>query len=393
MEKKRDIHRAIMSDLSTVEIAKKQRHLHLLERIRQSKALSKVELDELEHYEMSARQKAQTAPAESTATRGNLTEASAQRLGLESKDLAEADARSGIGPNLAKYFARHPRLRAAFDRGRLLRNLVELAPVAMVHDAAKRLKDLGFTQFESAQNLRDFLDADAEARELWESARVNGWIGVRQSLWEAAKGGNAKAISMMEKWALDRQREGGEPGVNFGRVRVSQMAELFAVRRETIHEWYTQKGLPQNLDGTFDLHRAIPWYEDHAIKKAVRSRDAVSPLNPFQTVKTERERLRLEQDRGELIERGAVIGFQVSMLQNVANAFNAMADLANRVFGQPREQIVARLEEFGDEVMAKLQHVPAELKLTAAAEAKLIELYEAIKPQGPQKNAEKSNDE
>ena len=376
-------------------IARKQRHLSLLRKVKEGQALSATELTELQKYEAEAPSSSKNSQSQIANRKSPkaLTEASAQRLGLESKDLAEADARSGIGPNLAKYFARHPRLRAAFDRGRLLRNLVELAPVAMVHDAAKRLKDLGFTQFESAQNLRDFLDADAEARELWESARVNGWIGVRQSLWEAAKGGNAKAISMMEKWALDRQREGGEPGVNFGRVRVSQMAELFAVRRETIHEWYTQKGLPQNLDGTFDLHRAIPWYEDHAIKKAVRSRDAVSPLNPFQTVKTERERLRLEQDRGELIERGAVIGFQVSMLQNVANAFNAMADLANRVFGQPREQIVARLEEFGDEVMAKLQHVPAELKLTAAAEAKLIELYEAIKPQGPQKNAEKSNDE
>ena len=117
------------------------------------------------------------------------------------------------------------------------------------------------------------------------------------------------------------------------------------------------------------------------MKKAVRGRDAVSPLNPFQAVKTERERLKLEQDRGELIERGSVIGFQTSMMQNLVNAFNSISDLANRVFGQPREEIVSRLEDFRDDVMAKLQHVPAELKLSDEAMAKLGEFYESIQPQ------------
>jgi phage terminase Nu1 subunit (DNA packaging protein) len=164
------------------------------------------------------------------------------------------------------------------------------------------------------------------------------------------------------------------------------MAELFGVTRQTIHDWYRDQGLPQNTDGTFDLARAIPWYEEFTLKKAVRGKDAVGPLNPFQTVKTERERLRLEQDRGELIEREAVIGFQVSMMQNIVNAFNAVADLANRVFGQSREEIVALLEDFRDEIMGKMKHVPAELKLSEPALMKLTEFYEVIKPQ---KNAKK----
>jgi len=366
------------------EIARKQRHLSLLRKVKENQPLSAAELGELQGYESqpSAAKENRKSQIVNHKSRRSLTEASAQRLGLSCKDLAEADAASGLGPNLMKYFERHPRLRKAYDRGRLLRYLVELAPKAMIYEAARRLKDLGFSQFETAQDLRDFLDGDAEANELWETARVNGWIANREALVKTAGQGNVAAIKLMDKWAVDRQRETGEAGsANFGRVGVNQAAELFGVARETIHEWRTEKGLPANIDGTFDLHRAIQWYEDYTLKKAVRGKGEVGPLNPFQQVKTERERLQLEKDRGELIEREAVVGFQVVMMQNVVNAFHGAADLANRCFGQPREEIVARLEEFSDEVMGKLQHVPAELKLTPRAEAKLIELYEAIKPQ------------
>ncbi len=310
-----------------------------------------------------------------------LSMAAAQRLGFEFRDIAEADKASGLSSSLAKYFRRHRKVRAAYDRGRLLRYLVELAPVAIVHDAARKLKDLGFEQFEKGQDLRDFLDGDIEANELWETARVNGWIDNRQALQKTASDGNPKAIMLMEKWAVDRQQEKGQIGpVNFKHLGTNQMAELFGTSRQTIHEWWTQKGLPQNIDGSFDLYRAIPWYEEFVLKKSTRGREAVGPLNPFQAVKTERERLRLETERGELIERGAVIGFQVAMIQNLVNGFNAITDLANRIFGQPREEIVARLEDFRDDVTAKLQHVPGELKLSKEAKAKLTELYEILKP-------------
>ncbi|HUW61908.1 MAG TPA: hypothetical protein VMZ06_12985 [Candidatus Bathyarchaeia archaeon] len=366
-------------------IARKQRHLSLLRKVKENQTLIAAELGELQGYESqppSTKENRKSQIANHKSQRSPLTEAESQRLGYEYKDLAEADAASGIRPNLSKYFSRHPRLRKAYDRGRLLRYLVELAPKALIYDSARRMKDLGFSQFESAQNLRDFLDGDAEARELWETARVNAWIKNRESLEKKAGEGDVAAIKLMERWAQDRQRETGEPGAaNFSRVGVNQTAELLHVTRETIHEWRTEKGLPVNIDGTFDLYRAIPWWGDFKLKQAVRGRDAVSPLNPFQAVKTERERLQLEKDRGELIEREAVIAFQVVMMQNVVNAFHGAADLANRVFGQPREEIVARLEEFGDEVMAKFQHVPAELKLSDRALTKLTELYEAIKPQ------------
>lgn len=319
----------------------------------------------------------------------SLSQTAAKRLGFECRCIAEADKVSGLESELAKYFERHPKIRAAFDRGRLLRYLVELAPNTDIHSAARKLKQLGFEQFESVQTLRDFLDGDNEAFELWETARVNGEIENWKSLRDTAKDGNVQAIKLLDKWTVDRQREKGETAsaANFFHISVGQMAELFGTTRQTIHTWYTEKGLPQNADGSFDLFRAIGWYGDFCLKKTVRGRDAISPLNPFQAVKTERERLKLEQDRGELIERGEVIGFCTSMMQNVVNAFNSISDLANRVFGQPREEIVLRLEDFRDDVMAKLQHVPAELKLSDEAMEKLKEFQESIQPQKHKKDS------
>jgi len=325
----------------------------------------------------------------SKSRRRSISQAAARRLGFECRCAAEADKVSGLESELAKYFERHPKIRAAFDRGRLLRYLVELAPNTDMHSAARKLKQLGFEQFESGQTLRDFLDGDSEAFDLWETARVNGEIENWKSLRDTAKDGNVPAIKLLDKWTVDRQREKGETAssANFFHISVSQMAELFGTTRQTIHAWYTEKGLPQNADGSFDLFRAIGWYGDFTMKKVVRGRDAISPLNAFQAVKTERERLKLEQDRGELIERGAAIGFSTSMMQNVVNAFNSISDLANRVFGQPREEIVSRLEDFRDDVMAKLQHVPAELKLSDEAMAKLKEFYESIQPQKHKKDS------
>jgi len=371
------------NDKDITAIAQKQRYLSLLKKVKSNQALSKSELRDLERYEREYKENKPVTPIKKKkkARRGRyLTLAECQRLGYDYADIAEADKAAGLSTNLSKYLTKHPKLRANYDRGRLLKKLIELAPVATVTDAARQLKNIGFTEFQAGQDLRDFLDKDTEASELWESASVNAWIENREALRTTAKDGNAKAIQMMENWIRDRKTDGTIAGTSFNRIGVNQIAELFGVTRTTIYEWRTQKGLQANVDGTFDLHTAILWFEDYTLKKAVRGREAVSALNPFQTVKTERERLKLEQDRGELIGRESFIAWRCAILQNIVNAFNAITDLANRVFGQTREEIVDRLEEFRDDVMAKLQHVPAELKLTSEAAKKLQELDEILKP-------------
>lgn len=311
-----------------------------------------------------------------------LTQAHCQRLGFDYSDIAEADKHSGIGQNLFKYFEKHPKLRESYDRGRLLRALVKTAPNSLIYEAARRLKDLGFVQFQSAQDLRNFLDKDREANELWESARVNAAIENRENLRAAAKDGNVKAIELLDKWTVDRQKETGESGsANFNRISTEQMATIFSVSRQTVYEWNRDKGLPRNIDDTYDLYSSVRWYTDYIQKLATRGGNAVGSVSPKEQVKTELLKLELDRTRGEMIGRGVFIGWRCVILQNIVNAFNGITDLANRVFAQPREEIVGMLEDFRDDIMSKIQHVPAELKLPDEAANKLNEVYEIIKPQ------------
>lgn len=317
----------------------------------------------------------------SSRTRRSLSKANARRLGYDCENIAAADKACGLSTNLAEYLAKHPKVRAAYDRGRLLKYIADLAPKALIYETARRLRELGFSEIDSAQSLRDFFDSDPEANELWETERVNGFIRNRENAIKSAASGNIKAIEFIDKWCVDRLREMGEPGVSFHRVTVSQMAELFATSRQTIHEWYRTKGLPQNTDGSFDLYRAIAWYGDYQLKKAVRGKESISPMNPQQAVKAKISELQYQQMLGEMVDRGSFIGFIAAIMQNLVNAFNSLPDLANRIYAQEREQIVERLEDFRDEVMAIIQKVPEDLKLSQEAEDKLIEFYESIKPQ------------
>ena len=135
-----------------------------------------------------------------------LTMAEAQRLGVENADLLEADLDCPGKTNLAKALAGHPRLKQAFRRGQLLQQLKRLAPVTdSITHAAIRLKKLGF-EFETGRELRDYLDSDAEALEIWNEADANAWIENRELLRAAAKDGNVKAIQLIDAWFTGRER-------------------------------------------------------------------------------------------------------------------------------------------------------------------------------------------
>lgn len=312
--------------------------------------------------------------------------AQAQRLGYDYETIAEADKNSGIKSNLFDYLSKHPKLRDSYDRGRLLRVLVRTAPNSMIYEAATKLKNLGFNQFKTGQDLRDFLDKDAEANEMWETARVNAAIKNREDLRNAAAGGNVKAIELLDKWTIDRRKETGETFTGFNRIGVNQMAELFRVSRTTVWDWATQKGLPKNIDGSFDLSAAIQWFEKYSIQKVTTKTGPVT-LNPLQSVKAENAKLELQEKKGELTKREKYIGWRLLILKSLKGKMDDIISVSNLLYGQPREEIANILEKYRDELFKCIRDVPAELKLPKEAMQKLNELYEII---GPVKSVDKS---
>ena len=228
-------------------------------------------------------------------------------LGYQCESLTEADTKIDLDKPLAKVIEKYKSLKAAWRRGKLLRELEGLAETATVSQAAFKLKELGFEEFATGQVLRNFMDHDSEADDLWRSVSITTWINNRRNLLTAAADGNARAMQLVEIWLKDRT-EDSPIGSDTGRLRVNEIAEIFGVTRITINDWYKKQGLPRNGDGSFDLKTAIRWFEDFTIKKCGRGKGPVSILNPFQQVKTERERVKLLRDQGAVVNRGNAIG-------------------------------------------------------------------------------------
>ena len=159
------------------QLAQKQRHLSLLERVRSNKTLSKAELTELAGYEKNARRTPLPVPAPSNrkrpkdvkgkSKRGRLISViELRRLAFNSESMAEADVVTRFRRPLADVIAADAELKAAWERGQFLRKLEKAASLAQsLSQAATWLKVPG-----GGPELRRMLDSDDEARDLWDQA-------------------------------------------------------------------------------------------------------------------------------------------------------------------------------------------------------------------------------
>jgi hypothetical protein len=308
----------------------------------------------------------------------------AERLGYRCANLADADNLARTRRPLAAIFKTYPPLAAAWRRGKLLRELNSLGRTMTVTEGATQLRHLGY-DFPTGQSLRDFLDGDPEAHDVWHSAWVHGAIDNRKRLLASAETGDVRAMRMIDIWYKDGDGEAGVR-VDYGRLNLNQLAELFGVTRGTGGDWYKTKGLPRNGDGSFDIKTAIRWYGDYMLKKAGRHKGPITSQSPFQDVKTQMAQFKLAEEKGEYVTRTSVIGLLIGCMEKVTAVFHHLPDYANRMFAQEREQIVGELEGLRDDVTGCLQQIPETFKLSAEAAETLRRLYEQIAPRAENKN-------
>lgn len=300
----------------------------------------------------------------------SLTEAAAQRLGFECGDLAEADAASGIRPNLANYLQRHPRYKAAYDRGRFLANLKSLAGVvATVSEAAHKLALV------SGEALREILDSDAEAADIWSQTRLDTIIAARQALLEAAKQGNQTAIRAVENYLREEKQTAG-PAADLAHLLQKEVCELFAVSRVTLGEWQAKQGLPRNTDKTYNLCDVIRWYGEFSSRK---SGGRILPADKLRDLKAAEKEIDLAERRGQLLDREAVIEYLTARWQQVIGAFRyKRRELAMMVHAQTVERIEDALGRFFEDLQNSWLNVPEFLQLPPEAEGKLAELFASL---------------
>jgi len=180
-------------------------------------------------------------------------------------------------------------MRTEQNREMILENLPKLAAAALtIHEAAR---SLGMPE----KTFRQLLDEDPEIKSMWVEARQQLWIAARSAITESAARGSVYATQILER-ILDEGQQLRPLGIDASHISTAEMAKLFGVVRQTIHEWNSNRGLPRNEDGTYNLAISISWYNQFCMAKGKRSalKDAL-----YEERKRELE-IRLDKSMGRL---------------------------------------------------------------------------------------------
>jgi len=309
--------------------------------------------------------------------------AEVRRLGLECDSLTEADAEIRRQRTKGRKHKRRPRkslqeylkcytsLKKAWDRGRFLKNLRELARTgASISQAAKKLR------LANGQVLRTMIDEDVEVGDLWEQTQLELYIEIKVAIVEAAKEGKADAVRAVEKFLLEEK-----DGSDLSHITTIQLTEITGKARQRIHEWVTKFGLPRNDDKTFDLGIFFAWYEGFLLKRISAPKESATMLDPLKAMKAEKLKVELASHRNQLLDRNKVIIGQVAWVQNIVSfCERGIEELSRLCSSQPRGKIAEIARGFFRDLHSEAAKVPKELRLTAAKEKELIEFLQKLKP-------------
>lgn len=315
--------------------------------------------------------------AKSTAKRKRLP-VSAVRVraaAIASPTMAEAEAVLKIKKPLAEILALHSVLHAAWERGRFLKNIQQLAATAATITEACEALSL------EPGTLDEMLKSDIEVADIWKEARTATIIKIKTARVDSAIGGNATAAKQVE--AILR-REIVHPAVDFTHLTTDQMISITGKSRQTIHDWQTKYSMPRNSDKSFNLASFIVWFEGYVFKKADNgSGPAVVKLDPLRQSKADELQMRLDKQRGQLLDRGMVIAGMVARHQSLVSSLDRKSEqLSLACVGKPQPQIASVLDDFFSQVRDSMCQVPETLRLSADHARQLSNLLEDLKPKG-----------
>lgn len=310
------------------------------------------------------------ANRKSPARRWRISQARVRRLGYECGNIADADVKADMSRNLSDVLGGDVKLARAWERGQFLRNLEGLAGVVeTVTEAAGKLK------LSSGRELRDILDNDSEAADIWDQKRLDTKIRTRQGLLKAVEDGNQQAIRVVENYLRDDQRATAA-GPDLKKLIQRQIAELFDVTRITVKNWVDRHGCPQNIDGSYDLGAVIKWHTNYQQRQ---HGGHVEPADKLRDLKAERMALQLSEEKGELLNREEVIAGLLARWQNIVGAFRyKRRELASMCHNQTVEGIEDILGRFFAELQGKQLELPDFLKLPENAGKLLQQLFELL---------------
>ncbi len=316
-----------------------------------------------------ARRKAK--PAKGSGTSSRVTLASVKAAAFEFGCIVAGAKALGLA-DIGKHFAKHPKHKAAWERGLFLGNLRDLA--AAPTEKAEAAHELGM-DIEAFEKL---LADDAEAVAVWNQAHIDTVVEMKREFRKQASAGKRHAMEMVLR---AMRNDLVRPEVDFNRVSLADVVAVCRITRQTVHTWVSQFAAPQNADGTYSLVALWQWYEGFIAQKIdvgkVRVPTEVS--DPTRKLKADKLTLELGLMAGTLLNRDEVVAGILARHQQFLNAVNGKAEeMAIALAGQPSDVVVAALQEFFDGIKGELCYVPDELRLDDKAKVIMMQLMEAI---------------
>lgn len=299
---------------------------------------------------------------------------------LECATMAEAESRLGV-EDLAGLLAGNQRLAQAWEKGRRLKGIRELAatPICM-EEASKRL---GMGE----DGLVKLYKRDREVRDIWDQARLGAVVEMKKGLMARATSGNAHALDTVEKILAGEFAKAGRgkaAEIDFSRLTPTQMEEATGIKRQQFGRWAKDHGMPRNGDGrTYSMHAVVAWLRQFEVEKLSRTtgKAGVDPLREQKARKAkvdadlaENRVVPIEIAEQRLLERAHVVMRLLS-----ADRAEEWASLHEGLTAlQLKEMYQAAFEAVRVEMCRRLD---VGVTLPAAVQAKLDEVFEMMKGQ------------
>lgn len=289
-----------------------------------------------------------------------LTNAMVKAWGFECDNMTVAALR--YKGSLVSRIHRSTKLQAAWDRGRFLRDIAAFAGAgATKAEVAIQLK-IELAIFEE-------MLADPEAADIWVTAQNNAMLAIKMGIKDQAIAGKPAAIKSLTR-IFENERPAGAV-LDIFRVTMKQLEAIAQVSRETIHQWYSAKGLTRAGDNTFDLRQVWRWWELYSQRK-VNVTPQVGAPDRLRSAKAIREEMGIDVERGKLLSRDEMVTGLVGRLQQFLELWDRMVDgVADKCSNMPKSGVLEILAKFKHELRGEFVKVEIEMKLTDSQRKKL----------------------
>jgi hypothetical protein len=263
-----------------------------------------------------------------------------------------------------------PELKAAFDRGRFLRNIAEFGGKNYtLHEAELELGML-------AGSLETLFKTDLEAVDTWNQARHRTLLEIKKRWLEMVGMASPAALKQLEKLM---SRGIVQPAADLSHITSKQMQELTQKSRQTVEsDWPKIHGLKRNTDGTYNLYIFLPWFEEFI----TRTRSAPAKQSEPEALRDKKAQMldiELKEKLGRLLPRESVIAGIIGRHQLMLNMFDKFMDKVPAIVeNQPLERIKKILEESFVEIRNEMAKSKIEMKLNDEQTEKLKELLNEL---------------